>query len=469
MKKIFSVGRDFPSHNFELVKHRSERSLLDADIVVFEPGLHDEYSIKEYYRGCPLLYESDSFDFLRNLQHWHSELKIAFDAGKTILVFLTKPETVYVDTGQKKYEGSGRNTRATPFVDPHSTYEALPLRLEGVIAAEGKSMKPAKDLGPLSIYWNLCEKYTNYEAYLGNVKEPLFVTRSGDKVVGSLIRGEKGTMLLLPNLALPQSKFIRETKSRAYWNSRAMRFGEQLTVCVVQLDTALRQRKGETPAPGWTLDSKYRLKEEGRLETEIQTIDSSIPSLQRKREGLLQQRESACELRALLFEKSKPLETAILRALSLMGFRTGQFKAEGSEFDVIFEAPEGRFLGEVEGKDNKPINVDKLSQLERNIQEDFARDGVADYAHGVLFGNGYRLVVPEERPELFTDKCISGAKRSSVTLVRTPDLFKIAAYLTSVKDDSFAEVCRKAILAGKGQIAKFPDPPSGCSVDGPVF
>jgi len=48
-------------------------------------------------------------------------------------------------------------------------------------------------------------------------------------------------------------------------------------------------------------------------------------------------------------------------------------------------SPEGdRYIGEAEGKENKAVNIDKLGQLERNIQEDFARDEVQEPARGIL-------------------------------------------------------------------------------------
>ena len=44
----------------------------------------------------------------------------------------------------------------------------------------------------------------------------------------------------------------------------------------------------------------------------------------------------------------------------------------------------------------------------------------------VLFGNGFRLTLPGERAEQFTEKCISTAAREQVALVRTSDLFRVS-------------------------------------------
>jgi hypothetical protein len=133
-----------------------------------------------------------------------------------------------------------------------------------------------------------------------------------------------------------------------------------------------------------------------------------------------------------------------------------------SEFDAVFISPEGRCLGEAEGKDNKAINIDKFSQLERNLQEDFVREEVEEYAKGVLFGNAYRLQPLDKRGDYFTEKCVSAAKRVRATLVRTPDLFGPARYLKeNPSDTAYAKQCREAMFATEGGVLVFPSPPVG--------
>lgn len=94
-----------------------------------------------------------------------------------------------------------------------------------------------------------------------------------------------------------------------------------------------------------------------------------------------------------------------------------------------------------------------------NIHEDLAREEVIEPAKGVLFGNAYRLSPAEQRGEFFTDKCHMAAKRSNTILVRTPDLFKVAKYLSRKADKNYAKACRKAILESPGEIVQFPEQP----------
>jgi hypothetical protein len=161
-----------------------------------------------------------------------------------------------------------------------------------------------------------------------------------------------------------------------------------------------------------------------------------------------------------LYETGKILESAIIDALQTLGFTASNYTDAESEFDIVFESKEGRFLGEVEGRDNSPITIDKLQQLERNIQEDFGKSHVNDYAKGVLFGNPHRLTRPSERTDLFTDKAISAAKRSKFALVHAADLFPIIQYLKAMSDKEYAKAVRLRFANTKGEIVKFPPIPS---------
>ena len=168
----------------------------------------------------------------------------------------------------------------------------------------------------------------------------------------------------------------------------------------------------------------------------------------------------AGSLRRLLYEQGKPLEDALLEALTLFGFKAEQFADGESEFDLVLISSEGRCVGEAEGKDSKPINVDKISQLERILQEDFAREEGDDFAKGVLFGDAYRLASIAKRKDFFTAKCISAAKRAKIALVRTPDIFVPAKYLKQhSKDKKYAKQCREAIFRTEGEIVAFTTTP----------
>jgi hypothetical protein len=240
------------------------------------------------------------------------------------------------------------------------------------------------------------------------------------------------------------------------WSKVAKQFGKQLLALIVETDKAARSESNVTPAPLWANASEFQLQEEKRIRDSILSLDKKIEALVAERHAAEEQLTRAGALRGLLYEKGPLLEAAVRDALRILGFHAHSVKDQDHEFDAVFESPEGRFIGEVEGRDQKGIAIEKLSQLERNIQEDFARDGVSAYAKGVLFGNAERLTPREERGSFFTEKVLSGALRSKIALVRTPDLFDVARRLSDSPDAEFARQCREAIASCQGQIVIFP-------------
>jgi len=211
-----------------------------------------------------------------------------------------------------------------------------------------------------------------------------------------------------------------------------------------------------SPPPTWVLDPAFRIQEENALKSQIADISRRISELQQESKELEQRIDAAGSIRALLYEQGKALELAVRDALTVLGFSVRSLKESGSGFDVIFESPEGRCLGNVEGKNTMAINIDRFTQLERNLQEDFAREGVAEYAKGVLFGNAERLKPLKDRGEAFTVKCVTAAKRVHVALVQTADLFEPVRYLRSHPDPEYAKLCREAIFNTEGDIVAFP-------------
>ena len=225
---------------------------------------------------------------------------------------------------------------------------------------------------------------------------------------------------------------------------------------LVALSETLMSEHLTTPPPTWVLDSVFSTPEEDALLCEIADISRKVGELHQQRKELEQRLNAAGSIRALLYEQGKVLELAVRDALTVLGFSAKPFKESDSEFDIIFESPEGRCLGNVEGTDNKAINIEKFNQLERNLQEDFAREDAAEYAKGVLFGNAERLTPLVDRGEAFAVKCMTAAKRVHVACIRTADLFEPVRYLRSHPDPDYAKICREAIFNSKGDIVTFP-------------
>lgn len=459
--KIFTVGFDLPGDEFEYVPFDSDTTLLDADIILFEPSLGNA-SGHSTYNGKTLLSEGSSFSAQQQVEHWKSEIVSAVKAGKLVVVWLVKPRECYRYTGRNEYSGTGRSRVTTNIVTEISSYQSVP-NISKVTAKSGTEIRLQKDSQLFAPYWSEFFSMSRYEVEIeGDFKHILLKSKSGDRTLGAMIRST-GTLLLIPPIRYDEKEFLRTDKKdgQSYWTVEASRFGKRLVATLGSLAESLKKEAIQTPPPEWVADSVFRLEAERTLELEIGGVISKLSSLQNKKTKLEQELTAAGSLRNLLFEQGKPLEAAIVDALRELGFSAQPFADGESEFDVVFHSAEGRFLGEAEGKDSKAINIDKMSQLERNIQEDFARDDVAEYAKGVLFGNAFRLIPIDQRGDFFTDKCISAAKRVGAALVRTPDLFIVVKYLKEHPEESdFAKACRQAIFDSSGEVVKFPAVPT---------
>jgi hypothetical protein len=252
--RLLSVGFEFPGAVVEQIQLESDRSLLDADIIVFEPGIPYQY-YSDTYRGKPSLSEGSSFQAREAISHWRSEIGAAVDAGKLVLVYLATPAEVFADTGRREYSGTGRNARETRIVDLLHSYDALPINAKAT-ATSGTEIRPAGELKFLATYWKEFGEDSSYEVFLeGKFSDVLLKTRSGERVVGAAIRRGKGTILLLPTLEVDTDSLVKrgakkDGKDTWEWTEQAVTYGKRLASALVGIAEALGEASDRTPPPG---------------------------------------------------------------------------------------------------------------------------------------------------------------------------------------------------------------------------
>lgn len=257
----------------------------------------------------------------------------------------------------------------------------------------------------ISSYWADLGSECEFHVLIDSDRvKPLLFTQTGKKVVGARVRYKKatGSLYLLPYFDFSNEDFVYEKDDKEYWSDVGLQMGNRFIAGIVGIDKSSRSQGEQTPPPSWLNDDNhFLLPNEKQITEKLLRTETEIEALQTKKHDLLEKLDNETALKDLIFEKGKRLEAAIIMALILMGFDAANFKDDDSEFDVVFEAPEGRLLGEAEGKDNKAVNIDKLRQLAMNIHEDLTREEVQEPAKGVLFGNAFRLSPPSEREEFF--------------------------------------------------------------------
>ncbi len=470
-KKILTVGFELAVDDVEPTGFSDKTSLLDWDIVLLRPDIshitsHDPFNTQ--YMGKLSLTDKKSFELKEACAHWRREINQAVDAGKLVIVFLSQPEEVFVKTGKISTSGTGRNARTTHHVEPMNNYNAVSVRARWTkTVGTAMSLHPsARDL--LASYWQKFGSRSQYNAvWADDVGGVCITTQHGQKPVGIYVPGKTsaGALLLLPDLDFHNPDFLNDDDdSDDYWSEAAEQFGTSLISEVVSLAKAIASDGEKTPQPEWASAEEFALAPEIELRQQLLQAETELEKAQRVKDDLSNRLEGAGQLRALLFEKGKPLEAAIITALRVMGFEAEPYENGKSEFDAVFESAEGRLLGEAEGKDNKAVNIEKLRQLSTNLHEDLQREEVNQPAKGILFGNGYRLTKPIERETQFTDKCITSATSMSYGLVSTDQLYAAAQYLSGNSDDEFARRCRLAMIEISG-IVKFPNVPVSAGED----
>ena len=423
-KTIITYNVDLP--DCRKIKDYENLSLYDADIVVIKPGLPNFLAADEKTRNSLII------KWVYWQQLFSDELDQLIQSGRNIFVFLQK-----TDAFPYYYESKSRVITSYHIISPLR-------RAVDFYDNKGDQIKFVNHPALIN-YWgsfNSISKYATYfKVRLGQVAsvsaevdfKGCFVTKIPNFYVGGVLKINNSNIILLPNL---QWELVRP---------------DELLGHIIEIDKYLKRDNTKSIQPIWVNPLLFPLHKEINLEADITDNIHQQEELEKTRIVLEIELDHLRIYRELLFENGKRLEQAILQFLRLIGFTAERYLDADSEFDAVFSSPEGRFVGEAEGKDNAAIDITKFDQLSRNIDEDLKKDETRVAAKGVLFGNAFRVKPLDERGEFFTEKCINSAKSKNFCLIRTPDLFWISHYLLeNPSDEKFMGKCRRKILLENG-------------------
>ncbi len=453
-KRLCYIGNKdyYPIDEIDNLSFYGNNSLSDYDIIIFNSRSWKsyKYSTNESKHGLNV-YKND----LKNaFDHWKLELEEANRLKKLVVIILNEFEEFYVLNGQSNY---GDKTLIN-YVDKCNNYAYFPINLSPR-NAKGKLIKLANNQD--SCIRNLHSSISKYLEYKILVKSdkltPLFYSKDG-QIAG----GKFDNILFLPHINFDHEDFIVEKENdkgemESYWSDNAIKFSHSLKDKIIEISKSLNQE--ETPAPEWTNSKDFESEKEKELKNHLQKVQQKIVELENKRDEIKEEISKESSLKFLLYETGPTLEKAIIEALEILGFNATNFQNENMELDQLITCPEGRLIGEAEGKENKAIDITKIRQLCSNLTEDYARDDVKEIAKGILFGNPFRLDPIESRKNSFTEKCINLAKHNKIALVQTWDLFVAASYIKQSKDNNYAKQCREVIIKTNGKVVKFPNFP----------
>lgn len=453
MKSIVCVNYEIPTVDNE-IEYLSSESLRDYDIVIFDPKFPYLRRIEFTGGGSCLAIEATEA-VTKAVAHWSAELRGALQSGKTVFILLNELEKDSAATGSTMKSRNER-TYQTTYIE---NYSAIPARI-AIRNAKGRKIS-VKD-GRFRSLYDITSQITEYRVVLTATKDMKVTFSAKDgAAIGSIIRPEglPGSLVLLPYFSFETEEFTEDRDGEVGWTDQAIQTSRALISQILAIDKVIMGAAELTPPPNW-INNAESPELGSAIDAAIADIDVQIESLMKERSEREQAKSDLVAYTHLLYENGKPLEIAIANTLQLLGYEVNRLRIGDLEIDHVVIGPSGkRMIGEAEGKDTSAIDIGKFRQLMSNIQEDLDRDEVDAPAKGLLFGNGYRLMPPENRAEQFTQKSLTNAKLYGTALIRTADLYPVAVHLLDhPKDDDFRVACRAAIEDTAGAIVRFPKP-----------
>ena len=401
--RILGLGCLVNNDATEYEKFRSDATLLDYDVVIWDP----ETTIYEYrtgldhdtYRGLPCLDDDDSVRFVDDVKRRGEEIRQLLELGRTVVLFASGPACCYVDTGERQVSGTGRNTRTTRVVREVDLFSVLPFKFAPVTASGKHAELRAGE--PFAGFWRKTADLLEYRAYFDIAKAaPLLVIAHTDRTVGALARHGLGFVLVLP---------------APYWDQEQDTDFEEdeakLLEALEELILQLRQETGDFTLPAWS--SAYRLPGEDAHRTELaaseRVRDEILGQIDAQKNAL-----ATLDQRKLLFTGTGlALETQAKAAFRALGF-TVTDAAPGRD---DFIATRADTVAVVEVKGVAKSGAEKhAAQLEKWVAGHYEQHG--QQPKGILVVNAYADTHLEQRTDpSFPDQMLPYSKGRGHALV----------------------------------------------------
>ncbi|QHC85459.1 hypothetical protein AS589_12020 [Empedobacter brevis] len=457
MKDVISIDFELFLNDVKNIDFETKHSLSDADIVICCPTIDIPYGYNSNYRGKTSYDLNTSTKIRECVIHWKKEIASFLEAGKNIFIFLTEKEQFYLDSGRKETSGTGRNQKVTILVDEFHNYRILPISID-IHNSEGKKIISKNSI--INTFIHDFKEIISYKGYIESKEidiKPLILNKTQDKIVSGIVEHKNGNIIILPYLEPIYEHFYDKNDE---FTEEGEIYQRKILKSILEIDKILTNKSEKSPKPEWLNENEFKLEKVKKLENNIKTHLESIKEIESKINILEAEKEIEESLLDLLFETGKPLEIAVIKALEILGYKAENFDNGDLELDQVIISPEkNRYIGECEGKDSKSIDITKFRQLQDSLNEDFQREEIDEKAFGLLFGNPFRNQKIEDRGDFFTTKCLRGAEREKIGLIKTTDLFFICKYLSENKNEAFKKKCREKIHRDLGKVIEFPKIP----------
>lgn len=450
MKSIAVVNTSLPTID-GWIKYSSDESLIDYDIILIDPRFYFFDRIQFSGGGSCLSIESGR-SARTAIDHWKGEIRKALEDGKTVYFVLNSEQIESVAVSSTTPRKDERLYQTTEIC----SYDLLPTKLSTRNARGSKCQVQDSRFRAL---FDTIKDMIEYRVILDKKPTiPTLSTKDGRSWLGGILKFENlpGHLVLLPYFEIPE--FSNPVDDDDASGEEIEGLSHTIVRHLIAIDQVLQSESELTPEPAW-LEKSPIPDRVTAIDKTIATIDSQIEKMRSRREESSEERLEITKYRRLLYESGRALEEIIEQSLRLLGYQVENLRLGSLEIDHVIISPTGqRMVGEAEGKDNSAVGISKFRQLESNINEDFDRDEIDSPAKGVLFGNGFRLTDPADRPGQFTDKCLTNAARLGTALVETCQLYEVVVRILNLDDpEDYISRCRAAIEGTSGAVVDFPE------------
>lgn len=431
--KIIALSATFKHPAVTSVNFRSEDSVLDYDIVIWDPNnLIDEYRSDDKYRGWPSLDSDDSAAILRDRERRKSEMLEMLKLGRTIVIFTPKPSLFYVDTGKRTYSGTGKNRQTTVHVSDVSLLSFFPVDPQ-TVDANGKSIGFVGG-EKFSHYWDTNKEHMIYKAYFQNpIGNPIFVISNTDKPVGIHIQIENGHLLFLPDFYATQKSYSRISKA--------------LVESIISLVDELKKDTGDFSLPSWA--QSYDLPFEGEQKEELRLLEENLNNLLLDIKSKKEQIIRLEEFKLLFTGTGRALETQVRRVFLEMGLDVSE-GAPGRD-DLIIRYKDKVVVIEIKGV-SKSAAEKHAAQLEKWVSEYYTKHNIKP--KGILIVNSFKDLPLLDRNEVaFPDQMTKYSINREHCLITGIQL--LGLYLESKRHPETLESLIDAILSCDGVFSLF--------------
>ncbi len=448
--RLLSLDYEFVYGDAEYDEFASDHSLMDFDVVIWDPVGSMHTYIGDYraeqYRGRPSLSEHKSARLISDVVRRRADMKQFLENGRTLVVIGRTPGVVYVDTGERQHSGTGRNRATTHIVTELDIVSALPADV---------SLRPQQGANielcggdQFAGFWADNRDILRYEAVLGDKPSTAIFTIQGTQLrVGAIDRFKGGGVLLvIPAPAIPWS---RPTTDDPDDDGHDHERGQAFQSSLLEVVSAISASGSSEPMPAWA--DKLLIPGEDELRTKVRKQEQSV---ERARQRLAKANRSLTDTqqaKLLITASGRELELAVRDALAALGGKVTEPPPGRDDWLVDFNGTS--VVVEVKGKSGSAAERD-AAQLEKWVSRVVEDTGAVPKA--ILVVNAFRKLPVAKRTEAaFPDQMLgyaSGRKQCLVT-----GLQLLLMRLMVERGTTSADEAVSALLEAEGRLPGFTD------------